>query len=127
MIAFRRRHRVLRTEDFYQDQDIFWFGPAGNAPNWGDGSRTQGCIIRPQPSPPAAGQESVALGVLFNADVSETKFRLPVPPGNKGWYMAVDTAKPSPRDICSAGQEELLGRQDSYRMQPRSMVILISP
>jgi isoamylase len=125
MIAFRKRHRVLRTEDFYRDQDIVWFSPTGKSPVWGDNSRTLGCMIHPQPAS-AEMENNQALSVLFNADSLEVKFRLPAPPGGKRWHVAVDTARPSPHDLRPAGQEELLVRPDSYRMQPRSMVILIA-
>lgn len=125
MLAFRRRHRVLRTEDFYREGDILWFGPTGRAPTWNDGARSLGCIIQPSAAPPTV-QEPAALGLLFNADGQEVRFRLPAPPGNRRWLLAVDTAKPSPHDIRAEGEESALERPDSYRMQPRSMVILVA-
>ncbi len=125
MLAFRRRHRVLRTEDFYREGDILWFGPTGRAPTWDDGARSLGCIIQPSTAPPT-GREPAALGLLFNADGQEVKFRLPTPPGTRRWLLAVDTAKPSPHDIRAEGEESALDRPDSYRMQPRSMVILVA-
>jgi len=125
MLAFRRRHRVLRTEDFYREGDILWFGPTGRAPTWDDGTRSLGCIIQPSAAPPT-GPEPAALGLLFNADGQEVRCRLPAPPGNRRWLLAVDTAKPSPHDIRAEGEESALERPDSYRMQPRSLVILVA-
>jgi len=125
MLAFRRRHRVLRTEDFYREGDILWFGPTGRAPTWDDGARSLGCIIQPSAAPPTV-VEAAALGLLFNADEQEVRFRLPAPPGNRRWLLAVDTAKPSPHDIRAEGEESALERPDSYRMQPRSLVILVA-
>jgi len=125
MIAFRKRHRVLRTEDFYRDRDIIWFGPSGRTPDWGDHSRTLGCMIHPLPTSEDM-ENNRPLGLLFNADTSEAKFKLPAPEGGLRWHVIVDTARPSPRDFRPAGEEELLMRPDSYRMKPRSMVILIA-
>ena len=125
MLAFRRRHPVLRMEDFYEEGDILWFGATGRAPTWDDGTRSLGCIIQPSAAPPTV-QEPAALGLLFNADGQEVRFRLPAPPGNRRWLLAVDTAKPSPHDIRAEGEESALERPDSYRMQPRSLVILVA-
>jgi glycogen operon protein len=125
MLAFRKRHPVLRTQEFYAPEDILWFSPGGRTPDWGEARRrTLGCIIRPQRS--LDGAQSRALCILFNAEAVEARFELPSPPGGERWHVAVDTARPSPHDIREAGQEDLPARPDSYRMPPRSMVILIS-
>jgi isoamylase len=124
MIVFRRRNRVLRTQEFYADQDISWFALSGKSPKWGNEERTLGCMIHSQrysEDPP--GQ---ALCILFNAETFEVRFKLPHSPRGQQWRIVVDTARPSPYDIREAGQEELLIQPDSYRMQPRSMVILIA-
>jgi isoamylase len=124
MIGFRKRHRVLRTQEFYTPQDILWFNPGGRPFNWDKAGRTLGCMIRPQQAPEAS--QGQALCLLFNAETGEVGFKLPSPSGGERWQVAVDTARPSPYDIREAGREELLIRPDSYRMQPRSMVILVS-
>jgi glycogen operon protein len=124
MVAFRKRHKVLRTQEFYTPRDILWFNPAGRPPKWGDAGRTLGCVIHPQPSPEAS--QSQALCVLFNAESFEVRFKVPLPPGGERWHVAVDTAKLSPYDIRESGQEEPPTRPDAFRLQPRSMVILIA-
>jgi isoamylase len=124
MLAFRKRHKVLRSQDFYAPQDILWFNPGAKPPDWSAAGLTLGCMIRPQQS--SDGAQSQALCVLFNAETVEVRFKLPSPPGGERWHVAVETAKPSPYDICEAGQEEPLAQSDRYRMAARSMVILIS-
>jgi len=124
MVAFRKRNRVLRTQEFYTDQDISWFGPSGKPPKWSDADRTLGCMIHAQRF--AEGVRGHALCILFNAESVEVRFKLLSPPGGERWHIAVDTANPSPYDIREPGQEELSARPDAYRMQPRSMVILIA-
>ncbi len=124
IIAFRKRYWVLRTERFYTDRDIYWFDHNGENHNWGASSCTLGCLIYP-------GEDQVTvlsdvLCLLFNAGRSETEFILPSMEGGGKWYLAVDTAKSSPDDIRLAGNEEFLDMQDRYRLQPRSMVILVS-
>ncbi len=124
MLAFRKRHPVLRTQEFYAPEDILWFNPGGRPPDWGKAGRTLGCMIRP-PSMPEAFQNQ-ALCILFNAETFEVRFKLPSPSGGERWHVAVDTARPSPYDIREAGQEEPLAQPDRYRMASRSMVILVS-
>jgi isoamylase len=124
MIALRKRHKVLRIQEFYAAQDILWFNSSGKPHRWGDTGRALGCLINPeQAREPVYGQ---ALCLLFNSESFEVRFRLPLPPGGKRWHVAVDTARPSPYDICEAGREELLVQPHAYGMQARSLVILMA-
>src|SRR5580693_2126546 len=46
MIAFRRTHPVLRTENFYTDSEIKWFAPNGGTPGWADPrQKSFACLI----------------------------------------------------------------------------------
>lgn len=123
IISFRKRHKVLRTEQFYTDRDIRWFNYDGGNPDWGTSSRTLGCLIYPGKDQGTIPGHAICL--LFNAEVFETEFKLPPAPEDGCWYLAVDTGKSSPEDIWEAGKEKLLDKQEWHRLKPRSMIVLV--
>ncbi len=120
MIAFRKRHRVLRDNKFYGTEDILWFNFDGEIPDWGDSSRSLGCLILAKD----AGEHDLYL--MFNADSAEKVFAIPRAPEAKLWYQGVNTSKRPPADIHEPGQETQLEPQDHYLLSGRSMVILVS-
>jgi len=118
MIAFRRAHPVLAREAFYTDADIRWFSPRGHLPDWFDPEEgCLACLI--------LGEEA-DLYLMFNARGEAESFVLPAPPRAGLWHLAADTHRPSPHDLLAPGQEIALPDQDTYRVGPRSSVILIS-
>jgi isoamylase len=78
IISFRKRHKVLRTEQFYTDRDIRWFNYDGGNLDWGTSSRTLGCLIYPGKDQGTVPGHAICL--LFNAEVFETEFKLPPAP-----------------------------------------------
>jgi len=119
MIAFRRRHKVLREEQFYRESDVDWFASDGRGPRWDGPDTAFGCVIH-------APENEVPLCLLFNAGVGEQEFMLPAPGKGASWRAAVDTARASPFDICDSGSETLLEYPDRYLLSARSMAILIA-
>ena len=70
LIAFRRAHPILSTEQFYTDAEIHWFGPQGGLPNWADPKEKQfACLIH-------EGEQS-GLCLMFNAGADAVDFGLP--------------------------------------------------
>ena len=68
VLALRRAHPVLRREAFYTDEDIRWFNPGGNSPDWFDPrQKCLACLIR--------GQDGPDLYLMFNADTERIDFR----------------------------------------------------
>ncbi len=121
LLALRKAHPVLRKEAFYTAEDIRWFSPAGDLPNWFDATEKRlACLIRGE------GDHEPDLCLLFNASAEEVTFVLPEPPHGGKWRLAVDTARPSPDDIRAVGDEILLEIQSTYPVQPRSSVILVA-
>lgn len=119
MIAFRRAHPVLRSEDFYTDADIKWFAPNGGSPNWGDTrQKSLACLI--------PGQTEPDLFLLFNADTRPVDFPIPVLPVGKIWRLAVDTSGTAPDDLFDSGKEPSLQGRIDFRLEPRSSAILLS-
>jgi glycogen operon protein len=119
MIAFRRNHPVLSSEEFYTEADIRWFSPEGTYPNWSDLEERQvACLILRH------GEQHLLL--LFNAGAEAVTFALPVPPKAGRWHLAVDTFGSFPQDLLEDGQELDLDDQQAYRAGPQSSVILIN-
>lgn len=116
MISFRMRHPPLREMTFYTDRDIAWFGADGGPPDWGDNSRSFACMIY--------GAQD--LYMMFNADTSDTEFIVPPARNQRTWFVAVDTARKPPHDICPPGHELLLKPRVGLPLSGRSLAILIS-
>jgi isoamylase len=118
MIAFRRSHPILSSEQFYTDAEITWFGPHGGLPDWADPKAKQfACLIR-------EGGPS-ALYLMFNAGTSAVDFGLPTLAPGARWRQAVDTSREAPQDLFVAGEELLWEDQQAYRLSSRSSAILL--
>jgi glycogen operon protein len=118
VFELRRTHPVFRREAFYTSEEIKWFNPSGTGPDWFDPRhKCLACWI--------AAQDGQGLYLMFNADTKPIKFVLPAS-GRRPWRRAVDTAQPSPRDICSPGEEAVLGRVSRYVVKSRSSVVLLA-
>jgi len=119
MLAFRKRYKILAKEKFYSEDDLCWFNWAGGPADWGYFSRSFGCII-------LAHDPKVAnICLLFNADFEEKRFLLPQEHRAKKWYVAVDTSKAAPDDICEPGKEEDRAKKE-YVLHERTLAILLS-
>ncbi len=119
MIAFRRAHPVLSTEQFYTDAEIQWIGPSGGSPDWFDPKgKAFGCVI--------ADNVSSKLLLLFNAGAESIGFRLPGPPDSTNWLLAVDTSGPSPRDLFADGEEPAVDSSRPYNLKARSSAIFLA-
>jgi glycogen operon protein len=65
--------------------------------------------------------------LICNAYWEALSFELPPLPeeAGGGWQRLMDTALPSPEDICEENQAVLVG-EPTYLAQPRSVVLLFS-
>ncbi len=121
MMAFRRDHPVLRADVFYAPDDIRWYRPDGDPPDWNDPrEKTLGCHIL------GDGASSPALYLMFNPGTASAAFVLPQLPDGCRWCRAVDTDLRMPDDLLDPGDEVILDRQAAYEVQSRSSVILIA-
>ena len=119
MLAFRRAHTVLRKEAFYAGEEVSWFNPEGKYPEWSDASqRGLACLIR--------GQGAPDLFMMFNAGNEFVTFAVPPLPGDRAWYIATDTAQPTPEGFYRRGEETALSSPTSYGVQSSSSVVLVS-
>ncbi len=115
MIAFRKAHPSLARSRFWRE-DVKWYGVDG-APDLAPWSHTLAWLLR------GASQGDQDIYVMANAWREDLTFTIQQPaPG--GWRRVVDTARPSPEDICEPGQGMPL-IDLHYRVSGRSVVVLI--
>jgi isoamylase len=119
MIALRRAHAALSKEAFYTESEISWFGPEGSPPNWLDPTEKRlACLVK--------GEAGTDLYLMFNASTRPTTFALPGSQDGDRWYLAADTNRSSPQDLCEPGEEMPLDDQISYQVGSRTSVILVA-
>jgi glycogen operon protein len=119
VLALRRAHPVLCREAFYTDEEILWFDPNGNRPDWLDPrQKWLACLMR--------GQDGPDLCLMFNAGTERIDFLLPPRARPGTWRLTVDTAQESPRDFFAPGEEVAIANSSRYLVESRSSVVLVA-
>lgn len=120
VLTLRRTHLVLGREAFYTDENIRWFNPNGNCPDWfAARQKCLACLIR-------TTQDGSDLYLMFNADAVRITFVLPPSRRHEPWRLAADTSQASPRDCCAPGEEATLVNPTSYVVESCSSVVLVA-
>jgi isoamylase len=126
MIAFRGRHRILRRSSFFAGEknerglmDITWHGCKLDSPGWYDPDSSVLAFTM------GGFDGDDDLHVMLNMSSQGLNFEIP-PVQTRRWYRAIDTSLPSPQDIASLGDEIEVKPDDSYYVNARSAVVLIS-
>jgi glycogen operon protein len=124
LVAFRHRRDVLAEDtglslnQLLQRAKTQWHGVVLDRPDWGDQSHSLAFTLR-------SLRGRFLFHGIFNAYSEPLSFQLPpVPPDSRQrWRRCIDTALPSPDDICHwrSGCEVA---QAAYLAQPRSVVLL---
>jgi glycogen operon protein len=128
LIDFRKSQPNLRRIKFAVNSndgvpEMSWHGSKLNHPNWKVESRSLGLFL----SGKRSGQDSVSdIYMMFNAHWQQKRFELPALPYSKLWFRKIDTFLNSPEDILERGSEIKLTNQKYYKVQARSVVLLIS-
>ncbi len=125
MIAFRKAHPALRRGQFFDGAvnqrgllDVAWHGTSLNAPGWEDPEARALAFT-------LAGFDGDAdIHVMMNMYWEPLEFEAPAAPGRQ-WFIAVNTAEPSPNDIAEPGQEAPFV-EPVCRVEGRSVVVLVS-
>lgn len=125
MAQFRKTHPAVRRSRFFDGgvnerglKDVAWHGTKLNCPGWDDpGARALATTLG------GLGRDA-DLHIMFNMFWEPLEFELPAVPGRR-WFLAVDTARPSPDDIADPGSEaEVPG--NTHRVDGRSIVVLLN-
>jgi isoamylase len=104
LIAFRRAHPVLRARTFLTGAgtdadpapDVTWHGSRLNQPDWSE----QGRLLAMHLNGAHATPRDCDLYLAANNSTDDVSFELPSPPAGSHWVRIIDTARPSPEDIC---------------------------
>ena len=123
LIRFRKAHPVLRQPHFLpndptQPPAVVWHGCQVGQPDWSWDSRTLAMHV-------VGGHIDVDMYVIANAHWEAHDFALPAPSLSKRWHRFVDTMREAPHDICQVGEELLFTPATQYRVEPRSVVVLV--
>jgi glycogen operon protein len=123
LIRFRREHPSLRRRRFFEDgavgpPEVSWHGARRDHPDWSAASRALAMHLR-------AGNSDEDIYLAANAHDEAHDFELPPLPGGKQWRRFVDTLREPPEDAREPGAEPVVERQKSYRVGPRTVVVLV--
>jgi glycogen operon protein len=133
LISFRMRHPAFLRPEFYSGRnarhdtipDITWLTPAAEPADWTPGERALALLIDGNKSEIDADRDDSDILIMMNAAETPVLFTVaPVPQGKEAWFLAIDTALPSPRDIVSTGEERV--DRDTRRLAGRSLVVFLS-
>jgi glycogen operon protein len=109
----------MTLEELLRAQPIQWHGVRLNSPDWGDTSHTVAATT-------ALLWDQLLLHIIINAYWEPLQFELPpLTAAYEPWRRCVDTFLAPPEDICPLEDGPIVPSA-SYRVQPRSLVILFA-
>jgi glycogen operon protein len=115
MIGFRKGHPSLGRSRFWRE-DVTWYGVGERADSSND-SHTLAFYLH------GASQGDDDIYVMINGYWEELEFQVQEGTARE-WTRVVNTALPSPNDFMETGESL---RASSYRVGPRSVVVLVRP
>ena len=108
---------ALTLNELLAQHRIEWHGVELGAPDWGDCSHSLAATLR-------FDDDGLLLHLMVNAYWEPLDFAVaPLPDGAHAWRVCVDTHRPSPFDIRSWADADVLNTP-RYRVQPRSLAVL---
>jgi len=125
LIQFRKDHPVLAdgfTNSLEKETtNVIWHGLKPEKPDWSYESRSLAFQVSEMNND--GHQQDIYF--IANAYWKPTRFMMPRLNRNRKWYRVIDTTLESPFDISDHGEEEAIERHLSYRVGPRSVVVLL--
>jgi len=134
MIAFRLKHPGFMRPEFYTGRggsynaipDINWYNEKGVSPDWEKIGYSFALQINGRRADVTRDKDDSDFYIMFNAGLDQVIFSIPPVVDRKSWFRVVDTSIRSPNDILPAGDEKKLAPPSKYKVNARSMAILIS-
>ncbi len=115
MIGLRKTHPTFARSRYWRE-DVRWYGPQGPADISYESQQLAYFLS-------CASQNDTDFYVMINSGVDQRRFEIQeYSPG--AWVRVVDTARPSPDDICEPGAEVPVVRAQ-YDVAGRSVVVLM--
>jgi isoamylase len=118
-LSFRTGSALFTDRRFWGEPGcatVAWHGVDLGRPDFSDDSHTLALEL----SHPGSAEH---LHIIVNAYWEPLDFAVPDLPDDQRWHRLVDTALPSPADLCDPPQPLTPG-QDRYTVAPRSTVVL---
>lgn len=128
MIALRKRHPSLRRRAFFPQDGppaIVWHGTKPFQPDFSAESRAIALSLDGR----RCGRPGVVdrdIYMAFNAYWEPFHFLVPASPTGRTWRRTVDTALASPNDALDLDEGPVISVFHRYKVEPRSMIILVS-
>ncbi len=131
MIAFRMRHPVLRRRTFPNrpntgpTPDLLWHGALPCQPDfaWWSHSLALAYDGRRCDRPEVLDRD---VYIAMSAYWLPIDFTIPASPSGRAWRRVVDTSLPSPEDVLDDDDGPPVAIGKPYRVEPRSLVVLVS-
>ena len=126
LIAFRRRHAILRSKSFLPDASgcrigIEWHGVELHAPDWSPESHLLGLHLF-EPGINVSGDQ---IYLIANAHWESHDCAIPRLAGQR-WHRFLDTTLDPPDDVAESDEAAIpLLQCDRYCVGPRSVVVLV--
>jgi glycogen operon protein len=109
----------MTLNELLRRQPFQWHGVKLNSPDWSHESHTLAATVGLIGYP-------LQLHIMINAYWEALDFEIPMlDQGQTPWRRCIDTYLDPPLDICSWADAQMVGKS-SYRVQPRSVVILVA-
>ena len=122
LIAFRQQHALLRPRHFEGeengDRQLAWHGTRLGQVDWSDNSHSLGMHLQ-------GHSDEAEIYLITHAAEDDVDFSLPTSEKQAPWRRFVDTALLSGQSSCVPGEEPEVVDQQSYRVQGRSVVVLV--
>ena len=122
LIEFRKRHSLFHRQTFSDDGvSVSWHGVQLGKPDWSWESRRLAMRL-------SGGTDGVQFSDIYliaSADWEAANFELPTQKSPHRWYRFVDTMKAGD-EITQIGKEYPLTDQTTYKVGPRSTVVLVA-
>lgn len=127
MIAFRKRHPVLRQKEFLctpslESRIVSWHGVKIGKPDWGFHSHSIALLLAGSALP----ERDSDIYVAANAYWQPLTFEVPTAPSQKPWHVFLDTARLHPYDIVPEDMPGEFLQHKLYKILPRSLIVLVT-
>jgi len=122
LIAFRQYHALLRPRHFEGEENgerrLAWHGARLGEIDWSEKSSSLGMHLQ-------GHSDEAEIYLIAHAAEDAADFALPTSNKRAPWRRFVDTALPAEQASCVPGEESEVADQQLYRVQGRSVVVLV--
>lgn len=134
LIALRLSHPAFRRPEFFTGTDanynalpdIEWFAPDGSKPAWATMQSAIAARLDGSKADIVADRDDNDFFIMLNATHHPVSFKVASPQTGWKWFRAVDTGLASPDDIASHGDEPFYDHAKPYRLESRSLALLLA-